>query len=100
MVSNIASEAEHAMSMENMLAQIMQMLKDQNRCLTKIESSIKMTSQSLMANALRIMEWNANGQLRHQNELEVILSTENTDICLISESHFTKKNILLHSRIT
>jgi hypothetical protein len=30
MVSNNASEAEHTTSMENMLAQIMQMLKDQN----------------------------------------------------------------------
>jgi predicted ribonuclease YlaK len=56
-VSNNASEAEHATSMENMLAQIMQMLKDQNLRLNKIESSIKMTWQSLMANSLRLMEW-------------------------------------------
>jgi exonuclease III len=80
--------------MENMLAQIMQMLKDQNRCLIKIESSIKMTSQSLMANALRLMEWNVNGLLRHQHELEVILSTENIDICLIAETHFTKESFI------
>jgi hypothetical protein len=42
-VSNNASEAEHATSMENMLAQIMQMLRDQNLRLNKIESSVKMT---------------------------------------------------------
>jgi hypothetical protein len=41
--SNNASEADHTTSMENMLAQIMQMLKDQNLHLNKIESSIKMT---------------------------------------------------------
>jgi hypothetical protein len=42
-VSNNASEAEHTTSMENMLAQIMEMLKDQNLRINKIESSIKMT---------------------------------------------------------
>jgi hypothetical protein len=42
-VSNNPSEAEHATGMENMLAQIMQMLKNQNLCLNKNESSIKMT---------------------------------------------------------
>jgi hypothetical protein len=59
-VSNNASEAEHAKSMVNMLAQIMQMLKDQTLRLNNIESSIKMTSHSLMANSLRMMEWNAD----------------------------------------
>jgi hypothetical protein len=42
-VPNNASEAEHTTRTENMLTQIMQMLKDQNLCLNKIESSIKMT---------------------------------------------------------
>jgi hypothetical protein len=42
-VPNNSSEAEHATSMENMSAQIMQMLKEQNLRLNKIESSIKMT---------------------------------------------------------
>jgi exonuclease III len=40
------------------------------------------------------MEWNANGLLWHQHELEVILSTENIDICLISETHFTKESFI------
>jgi GTP-sensing pleiotropic transcriptional regulator CodY len=40
------------------------------------------------------MEWNANGLLRHQHELEVILGTENIDICLISEPHFTKESFI------
>jgi exonuclease III len=47
-----------------------------------------------MANSLRIMEWNANGLLRHQHELEVILSAENIDICLISETHFTEESFI------
>jgi GTP-sensing pleiotropic transcriptional regulator CodY len=45
-----------------------------------------------MANSLPITEWNASGLLRHQHELEVILSTENIDICLISETHFTEES--------
>jgi hypothetical protein len=43
-VSNNTSEAKHTTSTKNMLAQIMQMLRDQNLCLNKIESSIKMTN--------------------------------------------------------
>jgi hypothetical protein len=42
-ISNNSFETEQATSMENMLAQIMQMLKHQNLRLNKIESSIKMT---------------------------------------------------------
>jgi uncharacterized membrane protein YheB (UPF0754 family) len=42
-VSNNTSAAKHTRTTENMLAQIMQMLKDQNRHLNKIVSSIKMT---------------------------------------------------------
>jgi hypothetical protein len=44
-VSNNTSEAKHSTSTENMLAQIMQMLKDQNLRLSKIELSIKMTNK-------------------------------------------------------
>jgi hypothetical protein len=62
-------------------------------CLSKIENSIKM-SQLLTANSLRIIEWNANRLLWHQCELQVILSTENIDICLISETHFTKESFV------
>ena len=43
-----------------------------------------------MQSTLRIMEWNANGLLQHQQELQVILSTEKIDVCLISETHLTK----------
>jgi hypothetical protein len=43
-VSNNTSEAKHPTSTENMLAQIIQRLKDQNLCLNKTESSIKMTN--------------------------------------------------------
>lgn len=43
-------------------------------------------------NSLRIMEWNANGLLRHRDELQVILNIEKIDICLISETHFTSES--------
>lgn len=49
-----------------------------------------------MSQTLRIVTWNANGLLQHIPELEIFLNTQNIDICLISESHFTK---LSHARI-
>lgn len=45
-----------------------------------------------MANLLKIMAWNANGLLKHQNELTAVLNMESIDVCLISESHFTKES--------
>lgn len=44
-----------------------------------------------MTNTLKIMTWNANGLLKHRNELQAVLSTEQIDVCLISESHFTRE---------
>lgn len=38
------------------------------------------------------MAWNANGFLKHQNELQSVLATEEIDVCLISESHFTRES--------
>lgn len=40
------------------------------------------------------MEWNANGLLQHQQELQAILDIENIDICLISETHFTRESFI------
>ena len=40
------------------------------------------------------MEWNANGLLQHKNELQAILETENIDICLICETHFTNQSFI------
>jgi hypothetical protein len=39
-------------------------------------------------------ELNANGLLWHQNELQIFLSTENIDMCLVSETHFTKESFI------
>lgn len=47
-----------------------------------------------MANFLKIMLWNANGLLKHQRELEVILDNEKIDVCLIAETHFTKHSFV------
>lgn len=47
-----------------------------------------------MARDLRIMEWNANGLSQHQQELQAVLDTEKIDVCLISETHFTKQSFI------
>lgn len=47
-----------------------------------------------MNHTLKIMAWNSNGLLKHQQELKVVLDTENIDVCLISESHFTKQSFI------
>ena len=43
-----------------------------------------------MNKTLGIVAWNANGLLKHIQELEIFLNLQNIDICLISETHFTK----------
>lgn len=47
-----------------------------------------------MNRVLRIMSWNANGLLKHKDELQVILNLNEIDICLISETHFTNQSFL------
>lgn len=41
---------------------------------------------------LRIAAWNANGLDKHLQELEVFLNNNSIDICLISETHFTRES--------
>lgn len=45
-----------------------------------------------MNHTLSIATWNANGLLQHLSELETFLRNERIDICLISETHFTKQS--------
>ena len=47
-----------------------------------------------MPHRLRIMAWNANGLLQHQQELQAVLDTEKLDVCLISETHFTNQSFI------
>lgn len=47
-----------------------------------------------MPSTLKILSWNANGLLQHQQELQAVLEIENIDICLISETHFTKQSYI------
>ena len=42
----------------------------------------------------RLALWNANGLLQHRLELSTFLYTNNIDIMLISETHFTCKSYL------
>nr|XP_012234580.1 PREDICTED: RNA-directed DNA polymerase from mobile element jockey-like [Linepithema humile] len=47
-----------------------------------------------MANTIKIMSWNANGLLNHQQELQATLDINKIDVCLISETHFTKQSFI------
>ena len=47
-----------------------------------------------MANVLKILSWNSNGLSQHQLELQTVLDIENIDVCLISETHFTKHSFI------
>lgn len=40
------------------------------------------------------MEWNANGLMQHQQELQAVLDIEKIDVCLISETHFTNQSYI------
>jgi len=40
------------------------------------------------------MSWNANGLLNQQQELQAILDINKIDVCLISETHFTKQSFI------
>ena len=46
-----------------------------------------------MEQSLRIALWNANGMSQHQQELKTFI-TNNIDILLISETHFTNRNFM------
>jgi len=48
-----------------------------------------MTINSNANHPLTIFSWNANGLRKHLDELQHILTETNTDIALISETHFT-----------
>lgn len=47
-----------------------------------------------MANTLKIVCWNANGLLQHHQELQAALEINKIDVCLISETHFTKQSYI------
>lgn len=47
---------------------------------------------------LRIATWNANGLLGKKEELEVFLTGQDIDICLISETHMTNQSYLKISK--
>jgi exonuclease III len=47
-----------------------------------------------MTSTLRIRAWNANGLLQHKEHLLVALIEHKIDVCLISETHFTRESYL------
>lgn len=44
-----------------------------------------------MPGSLKIMLWNSNGLQKHIKSLQLVLQQRNIDICLISETHFTRE---------
>jgi exonuclease III len=51
----------------------------------------KKNKKTKMNDTLKIMAWNANGLLQHQQELQAVFDTERVDVCLVSEKHFSKE---------
>lgn len=47
-----------------------------------------------MPESLNIMLWNANGLQKHIKTLQLILEKRNIDVCLISETHFTRETYI------
>lgn len=47
-----------------------------------------------MNRTIKILTWNSNGLQQHHLELEAILNIRNIDVCLISETHFTKQSLI------
>jgi exonuclease III len=54
---------------------------------------LSLTLNKLAVNTLRITQWNANGLANHKPELHQFLRDPNTDILLISETHFTDRTV-------
>ncbi|KAL0271857.1 UNVERIFIED_CONTAM: hypothetical protein PYX00_008819 [Menopon gallinae] len=53
---------------------------------------------SLMSSPLRIALWNANGLAQRKLEVETFLTSDNIDVLLISETHFTSTSFFRISR--
>jgi len=47
-----------------------------------------------MSNTIKIVTWNANRLLNHQQELQAILDINKIDVFLISETHFTERSFI------
>ena len=43
---------------------------------------------------LTIVLWNANGLAQHTTEVKTNIQTQNVDVMLISETHFTKRSYI------
>jgi len=48
-----------------------------------------------MASTLRIMTWNSNGLLQHKESLLVKLIERKINVCLTSETHFTRESYVI-----
>jgi len=67
-------------------------LINQNSMILNMLTTV-ITLNKLPVNTLRITQWNANGLANHKPELHQFLRDPNTDILLISETHFTDRTV-------
>lgn len=56
------------------------------------DKSSKFNNNTIKFDSLKIVIWNTNRLLQHTLEITVYLETQQFDILLILETHFTKKN--------
>jgi len=47
-----------------------------------------------MERKLKLATWNANGLTKYSEEIKAIILSQDIDILLVSETHFTKKSYL------
>lgn len=45
-----------------------------------------------MAKSLKVITLNVNGLLNHEQELQAVQDINKMDVCLVSETHFTKQS--------
>ena len=74
-------------NMMKMLQQIMQQLMTVTNLLINI-----LPNPNQVSLTINIALWNANGLSQHTLEVETFLRSNNIDVLLISETHFTQKH--------
>ena len=74
---------------KNMFTQLI----NQNRMILNTLTTVVTSSQQLAVNTLRITQCKANGLANHKPELHQFLHDSNTDILLVSETHFTDRTV-------
>jgi len=57
-----------------------------------IFNSLACYQNNVMDKPLKIVTWNANGLAKHSQKIKTFIFSQNIDILLVSETHFTNKS--------